>query len=411
MAEAVLGDVVAQSQNQRRVDLVEVSQRLRQRFRRRRRNLANQQLLLELGGAGDQLAAGAGDQALAVEDQLVLAADQVAEGELGAVGARALGEHLLPLAALAAVVGGAGGVGDQRRPFLGLGRGRRARRPDVLADRQPDPLPAGLDRSAARCPGRSSAARRRPRSWAACSCGRRRARRRRRGRRASCGRGGSRRGRRPARRSRPARSCRRPRGPAPRPRAGWPRRSAASGRGPRRGSRAGRAPGRSSARRRRRRSGRSTRRSWRRCRRRRRRWGRSGRGLCASRCPVSDGQWTSIAVEARGAGRGGRYASVDAGPPSPVGRFLGGCALAPCRRAGRCLGLDRARRGRSQPRLAEPEAVHRPEAAADRSPRAADRQPRPQPQRLHGAAGAALAQAAGGTSACTGWRRASTRRT
>ena len=98
MAEAVLAHVVAQPEDERRVDLGEVGQRLGAACRRRRRDLADQQLLVELGGAGDDLAVGVDDEAVAVEDQLVLAADQVAEGEVGAVGAGALGEHRLALA-------------------------------------------------------------------------------------------------------------------------------------------------------------------------------------------------------------------------------------------------------------------------------------------------------------------------
>ena len=68
----------------------------------------------------------------------------------------------------------------------------------------------------------------------------------------------------------------------------------------------------------------------------------------------------------------------------------------------------RACRRRAQPRLAEPEAVHRAAAAADRNARPADRRPRPQPQRLHRPAGAEIARPARATSASTGWPRAST---
>ncbi len=140
--EAVLADVVAEAEDQRPVDLGAVLERLAELRRPRGRDVAEQELLLELGGAGDDLAVGVDDEAVAVEDELVLAADEVAEREMGAVGARPFGEHRFPLAALAAVVGGAGGVGDQPRPLVGLDRGRRALDPDVLADRQPDPVPA-----------------------------------------------------------------------------------------------------------------------------------------------------------------------------------------------------------------------------------------------------------------------------
>ena len=187
-------------------------------------------------------------QALAVEDELVLTADEVAEGEVGAVGSRALGEHRHPLAALAAVVGRAGRVGDQRRALLGLGRGGRALDPAVLADRQPDAVAGDVDdhrrlagnevallvedgvvgqpvlavdaahaavgehREGVVGVARIAAAG--DRLGEADQDGHRR----------------------------------RPRPPTPRPRAGLPRESAASGRGPRPGSPAGRARGRSPAR-------------------------------------------------------------------------------------------------------------------------------------------------------------------
>ena len=64
--------------------------------------------------------------------------------------------------------------------------------------------------------------------------------------------------------------------------------------------------------------------------------------------------------------------------------------------------------GGAEPRLAEPEAVHRAEAAADRSAPAADRRPRPQPQRLHRARRRRSRPPARRTSASTGWPRAST---
>ena len=57
----------------------------------------------------------------------------------------ALGEHPLALGALAAVIGGGRRVDDQARAGQRLDRRRRAREPDVLADRQPDRGPAELD--------------------------------------------------------------------------------------------------------------------------------------------------------------------------------------------------------------------------------------------------------------------------
>src|SRR6185312_15660408 len=109
-------------------------------------DLADQQLLLELGGAGEDRALGIDDEAVAVKGQLVLAADQVAEGKSRTVSAGALGEHRFSLPALAAVIGRARGIGDQRGPVRRLALRRRSRRPDVLANGQADAGIAELDR-------------------------------------------------------------------------------------------------------------------------------------------------------------------------------------------------------------------------------------------------------------------------
>ena len=87
-------DVVAEPEHERRVDLGVVLERLAQRRRAaRRRELAEEELLLELGGAGQHLAAGVDHEAVAVEYELVLAADGVAEGEMRPVGPRPFDEH------------------------------------------------------------------------------------------------------------------------------------------------------------------------------------------------------------------------------------------------------------------------------------------------------------------------------
>ena len=85
------------------------------------------------------------DHAVPVEDQLVLAADQVADRERGAGLAGPLLHHPLPIGAPAAVVRRGRGVDDQARAGERLHRGGRARVPDVLADRQPDARPRDLD--------------------------------------------------------------------------------------------------------------------------------------------------------------------------------------------------------------------------------------------------------------------------
>ena len=168
---------------------------------------AERQRLDELRRARQHVALVVDHDRVPVEDQLVLAADAVAERDRAEVVARALDEHRLALAALAGEVGRGRRVDDQRRAGERLRGGRRPGRPDVLADRQPDAARCrGRARPRRRRPG-SSAARRRRRSWAAGSCGRPRGPRRRRAPRASCRR------RRRARGSRPARRC-----PAPPPR-------------------------------------------------------------------------------------------------------------------------------------------------------------------------------------------------
>ena len=247
VAEAVLEDVVAQAEGERRVDLGEVGQRLGQLSRGGGGDLADEQLLLELGGAGDHLA-------IRRRRRSCGRRRRARPGRRpGCRGRRRCRRHgRARRASLHARVPCRGGRASPR----GWRSGRRPppprTRPAAPAPRRPRrwsgrpsgqrPRPWPAPR-----PGRSSAARRRPSSWAVGSCGRPPARRRRRAPQASCGRGGSRHRRRPARRSRPGRRCPAPRGPARRSPVGWPRRSAASGRDPRLGSRAGRARGRSTS--------------------------------------------------------------------------------------------------------------------------------------------------------------------
>ena len=117
------------------------------RSRRGEVDVADQQLLLELRGTGQQRAGVIDDERMAVEDEFILAADQRAEGERGGVLAGALAHHLLALAALAGVVGGGGEVHDQRRARQRKVRAGRSGLPDVLADRDPDAVLAELDQT------------------------------------------------------------------------------------------------------------------------------------------------------------------------------------------------------------------------------------------------------------------------
>ena len=137
------------------------------------------------------------DHRRAVEDELVLAADEIDIGErAGGVG-RPRREHALPLGEHTGSVRRGVHRHDQLGSALARPADRAGRAPGVLADGDADP-DAGDEEQAGRvlCPGRSSAARRTRRSSAAAACGRSRAPVRRRRPRRRCT------GRRPPRRSR-----------------------------------------------------------------------------------------------------------------------------------------------------------------------------------------------------------------
>jgi hypothetical protein len=143
VGEAVLAHVVANAEGEGRVDLGVLAEAVGEGAGRDlgaggERHVADEHPRFELRRAGDRLAVGGDDDALAVEDQLVLAAHGVAEGERDPVGAGSLGQHRLPGGCLAAGVGRARRVDDQPRTRGGLVGLGRARDPDVLADRQAD---------------------------------------------------------------------------------------------------------------------------------------------------------------------------------------------------------------------------------------------------------------------------------
>ena len=73
---------------------------------------------------------------MSVEDELVLAADEVAEREVGGVVARPGDQHLLAVLRLADVVRRGREIDEQLGPREGEVGRRRARLPDVLADRR-----------------------------------------------------------------------------------------------------------------------------------------------------------------------------------------------------------------------------------------------------------------------------------
>ena len=142
---------VALLARRRQLDARERDDRLRSRASARRRtsrrrradrrdgiDVDDEQLLLEAGGARDHLAFVVEHDRVAVEDQLVLPADRVAERDEARVVARAHLQHLLALAVLADVERRRGDVRDQLRAGeREIGR-RRSRLPDVLADRRAD---------------------------------------------------------------------------------------------------------------------------------------------------------------------------------------------------------------------------------------------------------------------------------
>ena len=104
-------------------------------------DVAHHERLLELRRPGDHLAVLVDRDAAPVEDELVLAPDQVAEQDGGQVVAGALHQHLLALVGLPGVIGRRGEVHDHLRARQRLGAGRRPRLPDVLADGQADRRP------------------------------------------------------------------------------------------------------------------------------------------------------------------------------------------------------------------------------------------------------------------------------
>jgi hypothetical protein len=106
--------------------------------RRRRVDVDHDQRLLEGRGAGDDLALLVDDERVTVEDELVLAADGVHERDPGDVVAGADAEHLLALPPFAEMERRGRDVGDDVCASEREVGGRRARLPDVLADRGAD---------------------------------------------------------------------------------------------------------------------------------------------------------------------------------------------------------------------------------------------------------------------------------
>ena len=213
------------------------------RHDRRRLDVDQHERLLEAGRAREHRSLVVDHERVAVEDQLVLPADGVAERDVRRRVARARAEHLLALAVAQQMERRRGDVHDQLRAGEREIGGGRPRLPHVLADRHADRACRRARRGRGRRPARSSGTRRRRRSSAGSASARspsprrphrRRRRCRGRGRSAACRR---------RRRSR-ARSERSPRA-TPRRRA----RSRAAAADPPAGSRSPRARGRGRGRR------------------------------------------------------------------------------------------------------------------------------------------------------------------
>ncbi len=105
---------------------------------RDRVDVDHEKLLLEPGGAREHLALVVEHDGVAVEDQLVLAADRVAEREEARVVARTHAQHLFTLPVLADVERRRGDVRDQVSAGQREVGGRRPGLPHVLADRRRD---------------------------------------------------------------------------------------------------------------------------------------------------------------------------------------------------------------------------------------------------------------------------------
>src|SRR5215210_580724 len=97
-----------------------------------------QQVFPELAGPRHEPALGVEDDRVAVEDELVLAAREIAEEYVATVVGSPHAQHPFPGGALPPVVRGGRDVEEDARPAEGLLAGRATRVPDVLAHANPD---------------------------------------------------------------------------------------------------------------------------------------------------------------------------------------------------------------------------------------------------------------------------------
>src|SRR5215216_6310958 len=98
----------------------------------------DQQIFLELAGPRHKPALGVEDDRVAVEDELVLAAREVAKEHVATVIRSPHTQHPFPGGSLPPVVRGGRDVEEDASPAEGLLAGRTTRVPDVLAHAHPD---------------------------------------------------------------------------------------------------------------------------------------------------------------------------------------------------------------------------------------------------------------------------------
>ncbi len=143
--EPVLADVVAQPENEGVAHLLQVVVQRREGRRVRLLEVDDEKGLLEAGRPRDHAAVALDEERVPVEDELVLAADHVAEGDTHAALSGSRGEDRLALLRPPDVVRGCREVDDELGTCRGQSGGRWPGNPHVLADRDADPRARHVD--------------------------------------------------------------------------------------------------------------------------------------------------------------------------------------------------------------------------------------------------------------------------
>ena len=136
--EAVLRDVVAEAEHERASHLLEVVVERRDLSRLGPLEVDDEKRLLEAGRSCQHAPVALEHERVAVEDELVLSADRVAQRDTHAALARARREDRLAFLCPTDVERGGREVDDELRARRGEFRRRRPGNPHVLADRDPD---------------------------------------------------------------------------------------------------------------------------------------------------------------------------------------------------------------------------------------------------------------------------------